>query len=70
MSEKQNLLDEKSRLILHRTPREDIENGIPIIVKGEGVRVTDKAGKSYLDMVAGVTRPTHIGYGREEVPND
>jgi putrescine aminotransferase len=67
MSEKRNLLDEKSRLILHRTPREDIENGIPIIVKGEGVRVTDKAGKSYLDMVAGVTRPTHIGYGREEV---
>ena len=67
MSEKQNLLDDKSRLILHRTPREDIEKGIPIMVKGEGVRVTDKAGKSYLDMVAGVTRPTHIGYGREEV---
>lgn len=67
MSEKQNLLDDKSRLILHRTPREDIEKGIPIIVKGEGVRVTDKAGKRYLDMVAGVTRPTHIGYGREEV---
>jgi adenosylmethionine-8-amino-7-oxononanoate aminotransferase len=67
MSEKQNLLDDKSRLILHRTPREDIEKGIPIMVKGEGVRVTDKAGKRYLDMVAGVTRPTHIGYGREEV---
>ena len=31
------------------------------------MRVIDKTGRSYLDMVAGVTRPTHIGYGREEV---
>ncbi len=67
MNENRNLMDEKSRLILHRTPREDIQKGISIMVKGEGVRVTDKEGHSYLDMVAGVTRPTHIGYGREEV---
>ena len=67
MSEKLNFMDDKSRLILHRTPREDIQNGISIMVKGEGVRVIDKEGRSYLDMVAGVTRPTHIGYGREEV---
>jgi putrescine aminotransferase len=67
MSEKSNVMDESSRLILHRTPRDDIQKGISIIVKGEGVRVTDKEGRSYLDMVAGVTRPTHIGYGREEV---
>jgi putrescine aminotransferase len=67
MKEKSNIMDEWSRLILHRTPREDIQKGISIIVKGEGVRVFDKEGRSYLDMVAGVTRPTHIGYGREEV---
>ena len=67
MSKKQNLMDDTSRLILHRTPKEDIQKGISIIVQGEGVRVTDKEGRSYLDMVAGVTRPTHIGYGREEV---
>ena len=28
MSENTNILDDKSRLILHRTPREDIKNGI------------------------------------------
>jgi len=67
MSENQNLMNNEARLILHRTPREDIQKGISIMVKGEGVRVFDKEGKGYLDMVAGVTRPTHIGYGREEV---
>ena len=67
MSGKNDLMDETSRLILHRTPREDVAQGITIMVKGEGVRVIDKTGRSYLDMVAGVTRPTHIGYGREEV---
>ena len=67
MSGKDNVMDDSARLILHRTPRADIQNGVTVMVKGEGVRVTDKAGRSYLDMVAGVTRPTHIGYGREEV---
>lgn len=37
------------------------------MVEGEGVHVVDKEGKRYLDMVAGITRPVHIGYGREEV---
>lgn len=67
MSGKYDVLDDTSRLILHRTSREEIAGGISIMVKGEGVRLTDKAGNSYLDMVAGVTRPVHIGYGREEV---
>jgi adenosylmethionine-8-amino-7-oxononanoate aminotransferase len=67
MSKNANMLDETSRLILHRTPREDIRNGITIMVKGEGVRVVDKEGQSYLDMVAGITRPVHLGFGREEV---
>ena len=67
MSGKYDVMDETARLILHRTPREEVAQGITIMVKGEGVRVIDKTGRSYLDMVAGVTRPTHIGYGREEV---
>jgi len=67
MSDDAKTLNEASRLILHRTPREDIQNGITIVVKGEGCRVFDKEGRSYLDMVAGITRPVHIGYGREEV---
>ncbi len=67
MSANANTLNETSRLILHRTPRADIQNGVTIMAKGEGVRVVDQEGKSYLDMVAGITRPVHIGYGREEV---
>jgi len=31
------------------------------------VRVFDHDGKSYLDLVAGVTRPVHVGYGRKEM---
>ena len=67
MSGKNDVMDDTSRLILHRTSREEVAGGISIMVKGEGVRLTDKVGNSYLDMVAGVTRPVHIGYGREEV---
>ena len=67
MSRNNDLMDDTSGLILHRTPREDVANGITIMVKGEGVRLVDKAGKSYLDMEAGITRPVHIGYGREAV---
>lgn len=62
-----NLMDDTSHLILHRTPRADVEKGITVMVKGEGCRVIDKEGKSYLDMEAGITRPVHIGYGRQEV---
>jgi putrescine aminotransferase len=61
------VLDETDRLILHRTPQEDIKNGITIMVKGEGVRLFDKEGNRYLDMEAGITRPVHVGYGRKEV---
>jgi adenosylmethionine-8-amino-7-oxononanoate aminotransferase len=67
MSKNAKTLDNSSRLILHRTPLEDIKSGISIMVEGEGAHVIDKEGKRYLDMVAGITRPTHVGYGREEV---
>ena len=67
MTSNAKTLDDTSRLILHRTPRDDIKNGITIMVKGEGVRLIDKEGKRYLDMEAGITRPVHVGYGRKEV---
>jgi taurine-pyruvate aminotransferase len=38
-----------------------------VITKGDGVRVFDQDGKSYIDLVAGVTRPVHVGYGRKEI---
>ena len=67
MSGNNNILDDRSRLILHRTPREDIKKGITVMDKGEGVRLVDKEGKRYLDMEAGITRPVHVGYGRQEI---
>jgi adenosylmethionine-8-amino-7-oxononanoate aminotransferase len=67
MEKNAQTLDVHSRLILHRTPRADIKNGIPIMVKGDGVRLIDKEGNRYLDMEAGITRPVHVGYGRKEV---
>jgi adenosylmethionine-8-amino-7-oxononanoate aminotransferase len=54
-------------LILHRTCREQINNGITVMAGGEGTRLTDQEGKSYLDLVSGVTRPVPVGYGRKEI---
>lgn len=57
----------RSGVIYPRTSREDLRQGIPIITRGEGVRIFDETGKAYLDLVSGWTRPVHIGYGRKEM---
>jgi len=67
MTEPIKKLDETSHLMLHRTARKDIHKGISVIVKGEGVRVFDQDGNSYIDLEAGGTRPVHAGYGRKEL---
>ena len=54
-------------VIYPRTSKEDLNTGIPIIVRAEGVRIFDQDGKAYLDLVSGWTRPVHIGYGRQEM---
>ena len=59
--------DQNSHLILHRTTAKEIRQGIPIITKGAGAYVFDREGKKYLDFVAGVTRPVHVGFGRKEL---
>jgi adenosylmethionine-8-amino-7-oxononanoate aminotransferase len=63
----EKIMDLESHLILHRTPRELVREGITVITKGEGTRVFDQDGKSYLDLVSGVTRPVHVGHGRKEM---
>jgi adenosylmethionine-8-amino-7-oxononanoate aminotransferase len=60
-------LDETSHLILHLTPRAELEKGITVISRGEGVHVFDSEGNKYIDLVAGVTRPVHLGYGHKEL---
>jgi adenosylmethionine-8-amino-7-oxononanoate aminotransferase len=56
-----------SHLMLFRTPKSMREDGLPVMAAGQGVRVVDQDGKSYLDLEAGLTRPVHIGYGRREM---
>ena len=56
-----------SSLILCRTSKDVIKRGIPIITKGKGCYVYDREGRSYLDFMAGVTRPVHVGYGRKDL---
>ncbi|HSB07807.1 MAG TPA: aspartate aminotransferase family protein, partial [Thermodesulfobacteriota bacterium] len=60
-------MDGNSHLILQRTSKEQVEKGITVIARGKGVWVYDQEGKRYLDLVAGVTRPVHVGYGRKEI---
>jgi adenosylmethionine-8-amino-7-oxononanoate aminotransferase len=55
------------KVILHRTPAELIQKGVTVITKGKGIRVYDQNGNSYIDLVSGVTRPVHVGYGRREI---
>ena len=57
----------RSSLILCRTSKDIIRKGIPVITGGQGSRVFDQNGKSYLDLTAGGTRPVHLGYGRKDL---
>ena len=60
-------MDSHSHLILQRTPKNQLDRGITVMTRGKGVWVYDQEGKRYLDLVAGVTRPVHVGYGRKEI---
>lgn len=60
-------MDATSHLILHRTSRKEMQQGVPIISRGEGVHVFDEDGNRFLDLDAGGTRPVHVGYGREDL---
>ncbi|MGQ9638007.1 MAG: aminotransferase family protein [Thermodesulfobacteriota bacterium] len=54
-------------LILARTHRDRIRDGLTVMEKGSGVWVFDQDGRRYLDLEAGMTRPVHVGYGRKEI---
>ncbi len=67
MSQLKGTMDEKTHLILHHTPKAEIEKGITVISKGEGVYLFDREGKKYIDLMSGITRPVHLGYGNKEL---
>ena len=52
----------------HLTQHRAFDNADPmIIVKGDGMRVTDANGKEYLDAVSGGLWTVNVGYGRERI---
>ena len=66
-------LDELSQLafqhcIFPLANMEDVRvDGPNIYVKGEGVRLTDQRGRTYLDMMSSHTRANSLGYGQTEI---
>jgi adenosylmethionine-8-amino-7-oxononanoate aminotransferase len=59
--------DKEFHLILNNTSRQKMEEGVTVLTRAEGVHFFDEDGKKYLDLLSGVTRPVHVGYGREEI---
>lgn len=59
--------DGRPHVIYPRTSAAEMRQGITVLTKGHGVRVTDDTGAEYLDFVSGWTRPVHVGYGRTEI---
>lgn len=41
----------------------------PMMVSGQGARITDANGKEYLDAVSGAVWTVNVGYGRERIAN-
>src|SRR5512137_636740 len=66
-------LDDLTRISLAHSifplvPRDDLDaDGPMILVKGDGVTVTDQYGNNYLDMMSAVTRAASLGYGNREI---
>jgi glutamate-1-semialdehyde aminotransferase len=59
MDETGKKLSENSHLMLHRTGKKDIREGVTVMIKG-GARVFDQDGNCYIDLDFGVTRLVHI----------
>jgi len=54
----------------HLTQHKPLEDKDPlIIVKGDGMRVWNQAGKEHLDAVSGGVWTVNVGYGRESIAN-
>jgi taurine-pyruvate aminotransferase len=51
----------------HLTPGAAASKGVPMFVRGEGLRLWDSEGVEYLDASAGGVWVTNVGYGRTEI---
>lgn len=61
---------DKQRVWHHLMQHKVLESGEPlVIVKGQGLRVTDSHGREYLDATSGGVWCVNVGYGRERIAN-
>lgn len=61
---------DKSHIWHHLSQHKPLQAVDPmIIVKGQGMRVTDVSGREYLDAVSGGVWTVNVGYGREQIAN-
>lgn len=51
----------------HLTPGSAAAKGLPMFVRGEGLKLWDSEGNEYLDASAGGVWVTNVGYGRKEI---
>lgn len=58
---------DKNHVWHHLTPGQSAAAGLPMFVRGEGLRLWDSDGKEYLDATAGGVWVTNVGYGRTEI---
>ena len=60
--------DDRAHVWHHLTQHQAIPPDGPLmIVRGEGLRVTDRHGREYLDAVAGGVWTVNVGYGRKSI---
>ncbi|MFT5259288.1 MAG: taurine-pyruvate aminotransferase [Saprospiraceae bacterium] len=64
----ESLRNDQDHVWHHLSQHKPYENKPPMMmVKGEGMRITDSNGKEYLDGVSGAVWTTNVGYGRERI---
>ena len=62
--------DDRAHVWHHLTQHKALPPDGPLMmVKGEGLRVTDRHGRQYLDAVAGGVWTVNVGYGRASIAN-
>ena len=67
---KKTVQQAKDKCWFHLTQHKAYEETDPmVVVKGEGMRITDAKGNQYLDAVSGGVWTVNVGYGRESIAN-
>lgn len=60
--------DDRAHVWHHLSQHKPLKNADPmVIVEGEGLRIRDINGKTYLDAVSGGVWTVNVGYGRERI---